>query len=968
MTIGWNDIKQKAVKFSKEWENTTSEEADAKSFLDAFFDVFGISRKKIGTFEHKVKKLSNTDGYIDLLWKGVILIEMKSRGKDLNKAFDQAIEYTQGLSNYDLPKFILVCDFHVFKLYNTENQNTSEFTLPDLDKYVEEFGFIIGIENKAHIVEEQANISAALLMGNLHDSLKEVGYTGHDLEVYLVRLLFCLFAEDTTIFNLRQFQDYIEQRTNEDGSDLAAKIHELFEVLNTAVPKRLSNIDQQLNEFPYVNGSVFEERLALASFDRKMRTNLLEACKLNWSFISPEIFGSMFQSVMNPKERRNLGAHYTSETNILRVIKPLFLDELWKEFQNIKSSKNKLQEFHNKISSLKFLDPACGCGNFLIITYRELRLLELEIIQTLLFTHQKLRRDVAVDANINIGQIVKLNFNQFYGIEYEEFPAKIAEIAMYLIDHQMNMLLQKEFGQYVASIPLKKAANIIHGDALEIEWQSLLNPENTYDVVAKHTNIYLFEEPPAEYKTVNIKTESFQVHKGVKPEENHTITFDFIIGNPPFIGSKVMSQLQRNQIVKQFDNSKGCGVLDYVTGWYIKAAKYIQNTNVKVAFVSTNSIVQGEQTAILWGQMLNKYGIKIHFAHKTFKWSNEAKGNAAVYCVIVGFANYDSNNKVLFEYEDIKGEPIEIKAKNINPYLVDAKDVFIEKRRKPICNVPEISFGSMPNDGGNFLLNDEEYNQIKISEPTSLKYIKPFIGAHEFLNGQKKWCYWLTDVNPNDWKLMPIAYNKVKEVEKLRKNSTREATRKLAHFSYLFGENRQPESDYILIPRVSSENREIIPMSFCDFNDIAGDTCLTIPNASIYHLGILQSSMHMAWVNVVCGRLKGDYRYSNEIVYNNFPWPKNVSDKSFKAIQIAIQKVIEIRVKYIGSSLSDLYKTLTMPSDLVKAHQELDKAVDLAYRPQAFTGEAKRMEFLFDLYSSYTADLFTKEKVKKAKK
>lgn len=316
MTKSWNDIKQKAIKFSKEWENTTSEEADAKSFLDAFFDVFGISRKKIGTFEHKVKKLSDTDGYIDLLWKGVILVEMKSRGKDLNKAFEQAKEYTQGLSNYDLPKFILVCDFHIFKLYDTENQTTSEFTLPELDKHVEEFGFIIGVENKAHIIEEQANIEAALLMGNLHDSLKEVGYIGHDLEVYLVRLLFCLFAEDTTIFNLRQFQDYIEQRTNEDGSDLAAKIHELFEVLNTPISKRLSNIDQQLNEFPYVNGSVFEERLALASFDRKMRENLINACKLNWSYISPEIFGSMFQSVMNPKERRNLGAHYTSETNI----------------------------------------------------------------------------------------------------------------------------------------------------------------------------------------------------------------------------------------------------------------------------------------------------------------------------------------------------------------------------------------------------------------------------------------------------------------------------------------------------------------------------------------------------------------------------------------------------------------------------------------------------------------------------
>ncbi|WP_346770805.1 type IIL restriction-modification enzyme MmeI, partial [Flavobacterium filum] len=544
----------------------------------------------------------------------------------------------------------------------------------------------------------------------------------------------------------------------------------------------------------------------------------------------------------------------------------------------------------------------------------------------------------------------------------------IAEIAMYLIDHQMNMLLQKEFGQYVASIPLKKGASIVHGDALEINWQSLLNPENTYDVVTKHTNIYLFEEPQNEFKTVNIKTESFQVHKGKKPSETKTIKFDYIIGNPPFIGSKKMSQFQRNQIVRQFDNSKGCGVLDYVSGWYIKAAKYIQNSTIKVAFVSTNSIVQGEQTAILWGQMLNKYEIKIHFAHKTFKWSNEAKGNAVVHCVIVGFANFDSNNKLLFEYEDITGEPTEIKVKNINPYLVDAKNIFVEKRRKPICNVPEISFGSMPNDGGNFLLTDEEYNQIKKSEPYSLKYIKPFIGAHEFLNGQKKWCYWLTDVNPSDWKLMPIAYNKVKEVEKLRKNSTREATRKLAHFSYLFGENRQPESNYILIPRHSSENRAIIPFGFFSTESVAGDTCSTIPNSKLFHLGILQSSMHMAWVNAVCGRLEKRYRYSNEIVYNNFPWPENITDKNIKTIEISIQKILYIREKYNGNSLSDLYKTLTMPSELVKAHQELDKAVDIAYRPQAFASEAKRMEFLFELYEKYTADLFTKEKFKKVKK
>ena len=699
-----------------------------------------------------------------------------------------------------------------------------------------------------------------------------------------------------------------------------------------------------------------------------MRINLIEACKLNWSYISPEIFGSMFQSVMNPKQRLNLGAHYTSEINILRVIKPLFLDELWKEFQNAKSNKSKLQQFHDKIAALKFLDPACGCGNFLIITYRELRTLELEIIQTLLFTHEKLRRDVAIEANINISQIVKLNLNQFYGIEFEEFPAKIAEIAMYLIDHQMNLLLQNFFGQYVASIPLKKAANIVHGDAMEIEWQSLLNPENTIDVIAKHTNIYLLEEPATEYNSVNIKTETFKLHKGKAPDKNETIKFDYIVGNPPFSGSKKMSQFQRNQIVKQFDNSKGCGVLDYVSGWYIKAAKYIQNSNIKAAFVSTNSIVQGEQTAILWGQMLNKYGIKIHFAHQTFKWSNEAKGNAAVYCIIVGFANFESTNKAIFEYEDITGEPIGIKAKNINPYLVDAKNLFIEKRRKPICNVPEISFGNMPNDGQNLLLSDEEYELLKTKESISLQYIKPFIGAHEILNSQKKWCYWFIDVNPSDWKLMPIAYKKVQEVKKLRQNSTRKATRKLALYPMLFGEIRQPDEDYILIPIHSSENRAIIPFGYCSKTIISGNSCSTIAKGNLYHLGVLQSSMHMAWVNSICGRLESRYRYSNEIVYNNFPWPEKISAKTQKVIENSINKILEIRENFKNNSLAELYKkSAIMPPTLIKAHQELDKAVDLAYRPQAFTNDARRLEFLFELYEKYTADLFTEKKVKKIK-
>jgi hypothetical protein len=412
MTLSWNEIKDRALNFSKEWADASNEEADAKPFLVEFFNVFGITSKRVSTFEHRVKKLDDKDGYIDLLWKGTILIEMKSRGKNLDKAYGQAIEYTHGLKEHELPKYILICDFETFRLHDLEESKTVEFKLTDLVNNVQHFGYLLGYQKKVYKAQDPANIKAAELMGKLHDRLEEIGYIGHPLEIYLVRILFCLFSEDTTIFNKQQFQEYIEQRTAEDGSDLAAKLQELFQVLNTPRESRFKNIDEQLADFPFVSGKLFEENLPTASFDTKMRQALLDCCYIDWSKISPAIFGSMFQSVMNPKERRNLGAHYTSEQNILKLIKPLFLDELWQEFESVKGNKNKLLEFHKKLSTLKFLDPACGCGNFLIITYRELRLLELEVLRSLYKSGQQV---------IDVGNIIQIDVDQFYGIEYEEF-------------------------------------------------------------------------------------------------------------------------------------------------------------------------------------------------------------------------------------------------------------------------------------------------------------------------------------------------------------------------------------------------------------------------------------------------------------------------------------------------------------------------------------------------------------------
>ncbi|MDI6049616.1 class I SAM-dependent DNA methyltransferase [Flavobacterium sp. XS2P24] len=954
MALSWNEIKDRALRFSKEWENTTNEEADAKPFLDAFFDVFGISRKKIGTFEHRVKKLSDADGYIDLLWKGTILVEMKSRGKNLNKAFQQAIDYTHGLKQNELPKYVLVCDFYYFRLYDTEEQTTVEFTLNDLVQNVQSFGYLLGYQKKTYKEQDPANIKAAELMGKLHDRLEEIGYEGHPLEVYLVRILFCLFAEDTTIFDKQQFQDFIENRTADDGSDLAGKIQELFQVLNTPKEKRFKNLDEQLNDFPYVNGKLFEEVLPSASFDTKMRLALLDCCYIDWSKISPAIFGSMFQSVMNPKERRNLGAHYTSESNILKLIKPLFLDELWTEFESIKGNKNKLPEFHKKISQLKFLDPACGCGNFLVITYRELRLLELEVLRATYKSGQGV---------LDIREIMWLDVDMMCGIEYEEFPARIAEVAMWLMDHQMNMMISNEFGQYFARLPLKKSAKIVHGNALRLDWNNL-KKNTSIDINASVTNIFEVNEPAENYDVLNIYSKKVNINPihSIQNNQNQNSKCDYIIGNPPFIGKKEQNSVQKSDVELIFKGIKGFGLLDYVACWYVKAAQLIKNTKTKVAFVSTNSISQGEQVNILWNLLFNHYGIKIHFAHQTFSWSNEAKGNAAVHCVIVGFANFDVPIKRLFEYENIKGEAHEIKAKNINPYLVEGKDMFISSRRNPICNVPEINYGSFALDDGNYTLSEDEKESIIKINKDSENLIRPFIGGRELLHSEKRYCLWLLDVDPSDLKKNYLIIERINAVKYWRSNSDRVTTKRLSETPTVFAEIRQPKSNYLAFPTVSSENRKYIPIGFLNPTTIPSNQLYIIPNANLFHFGILTSIMHMAWVKFVCGRLKSDYRYSSSIVYNNYPWPENPSEKQIKNIEEKAQNVLDVRALFPASSLADLYSPLTMPPILVKAHNELDKAVDAAYSKQTFSSEAKRMEFLFELYEKYTAGLFVKEK------
>ncbi|OGI97032.1 methylase [Candidatus Nomurabacteria bacterium RIFCSPLOWO2_01_FULL_43_15] len=896
MVLSPNEIRNRALAFSKEWILETREDAEAKTFWDEFFEIFGITRRRVASFEHPIKKLDNSQGYADLLWKGVLLVEHKSRGKDLDTAYKQATDYFPGLKEEELPGYIIVSDFAKFRVYDLDKSQQYDFPIEELYKNIDLFKFISGHENQYdYEVEVTANIEAANLMAEFHNEIAKTGYKPPDLEIFLIRTLFCLFADDTGIFPANTFKNYINHRISDDGSDLGPKMAQIFQILNTPETKRQSNLDEDLAKMPYVNGGIFSKNIDIVSCDVTTKLRLIKCCNFDWSAISAAIFGSLFQGVMDEDARRHLGAHYTSEQNILKLIKPLFLDDLYIELDQVRYHPKRLDDFHTKLSQFKFLDPACGCGNFLVIAYRELRILEIEILKI-----------KSKNGEIIPDDPTRVNIDQFFGIEIEEFPARVAEVAMHLIDHQMNIELGKVLGKYIHRLPIKKSATIKCADALSFDWHDFI------------------------------------------PKEK----LSFILGNPPFSGARLMSDEQKEGIIKAFDGMKGAGNLDFVTAWYAKAAKYIQGTKIKVGFVSTNSISQGEQVGLLW-KYLKDFNIVIHFAHQTFKWFNDAPGVAAVYCVIIGFGAFDVERKYLYEYEDKKGEDREREVKHINPYLVEGEDILLESRRQPICDVPEMIFGSMPNDDGNLIIEDDELEEFINEEPKSKKYIKQLIGAEEFINGTKRWCLWLINTDPSELRKMPRVLERIEKTKNHRLKSKREATKKLAGAPSLFGEIRQPKSNYLLVPFVSSENRKIIPMGYFGPEIIATNRVAVVPNASFYVFGILTSAMHMVWVNRVCGRLESRYNYSINIVYNNFPWPKSVSEENKKKVEKFAENIIFTRTLYPHSSLADLYDPNTMPPDLVEAHNNLDRAVDACYG-RKFKDKEERIEFLFELYKRYT--------------
>ncbi len=943
MPLSLNEIKDRALAFSREWEGAKAERAEAQTFWNEFFNVFGMSRRRLASFEEPVKlarkryeEKGGKGGFIDLLWKGMLIAEHKSLGKDLDSAYRQALDYFEGLAERDLPRYVIVSDFARIRLYNLDSKTQNEFPLKDLYKNIKLFGFIAGYTTQKITEQDPVNIKAAESMGKLHDRLRSAGYEGHVLEVMLVRLLFCLFAEDTTLFEPRgSFRDFIENNTVEDGSDLGPQLSMLFQVLNTPESKRQKGLDEVFAAFPYVNGRLFEETLPISACDSAMRTLLLDCCALDWGRISPAIFGALFQCVMDEEgsaRRRNLGAHYTSEQNILKLIKPLFLDDLWAEFEASKRSTNKLFELHKKLARLKFFDPACGCGNFLVIAYRELRKLELEILRAALKTEKG-------QQYTDIFRLIQVDVNQFYGIEIEEFPAQIAQVALWLTDHQMNMKVSEEFGQYFRRLPLIHSASIHCGNALQMDWNKVISAEQV----------------------------------------------DYVFGNPPFVGHQWRNAQQVADMTAVWGSEGRFGRLDYVTAWYLKAVKYVKGDDriasltdklsgmikspcnrVKMAFVSTNSISQGEQVGILWSELL-RLGAKIHFAHRTFRWSNEARGEAAVHCVIIGFALHDTDCKTIYDYPDINGVPHARKAYNINPYLVDAPDMLLPSRTDPLPDIPQMKKGSQPTDGGFLILDEDDKKALLKTEPDAKKWLRPYMGGDELLQGMNRWCLWLKNISPAELKALPHIHERVSGVRNARLKSPTKSVREFAEYPTLFTQDRQPSRAYLAVPEVSSENRQYIPMAFLPASIIASNKLQIVVGATLYHLGVLSSTMHMAWVRAVAGRLESRYSYAPS-VYNNFPWPSNPTDKQKSAIEKAAQAVLDARAAHPDASLADLYDPVAMPPDLRKAHQALDKAVDAAYGKKTFTSDAERVAFLFELYHKYTSLLPAPETMKTKKK
>ena len=913
MRLSWNEVRVRAAAFARDWQDAAYENRETQSFYNEFFEVFGVRRRTVARYEEHVAKLGNRSGFIDLFWPGVLIVEQKSVGRDLKAAYDQAGEYFDALSEVDRPRYILVSDFQTFELHDLEDRQTVAFPLADLPQQVESFGFILGVQRRVFRDQDPANVLAAELVGRLHDALHGAGYRGHDLERFLVRIVFCLFADDTGIFEPRDiFLEFLEARTSVDGADLGIWLSQLFQVLDTPEQDRQTTLDEDLERFPYVNGQLFAGPLRIPAFDADMRRKLLDACRFDWSEISPAIFGALFQSVMNPAERRAHGAHYTTEKNILKVIEPLFLDDLKVEFQRLEARRDsrrvaELRRFQDRLGEMRFLDPACGCGNFLIIAYRELRLLEIAVLQAIQADGQQ-----ELDATV----LSSVDVDQFYGIELGEFPVRIAETAMWMMDHIMNNRLSLEFGQTYARIPLETSPHVVQGDALEIDWATLL--------------------PPARCS--------------------------FVLGNPPFVGAKMQSQVQRAQVRRIAALDGTGGTLDYVTAWFIKAAEYVHGSVARIGFVATNSITQGEQVSQLWPVLFDRCNLELSYAHRTFAWGSDVRGKAHVHVVILGLDRRETEraNKRLFSYPNINGEPEESSHAGISPYLFDAEGLsdphlVVRQESVPINGMPQLKTGVQMIDSGILTFDESEKDTFLVTEPDAAPFFRRYIGGDEFINGFHRWILYLRDIDPPELKRLPQVAERVAQVRAYRSTSRRPSTQRMADFPTLVGVDERLYADYLVIPNTSSERRPYVPIGWLGPSVIANQKLRILPNATLADFALLTSSMHMAWMRTVTGRMKSDYMYSVGVVYNTFPTPLDSANLS--TMKPLAQAVLNARAAHQDATLADLYDPDLMPPNLRTAHQQLDRAVDRLYRATGFSSERERIEHLFQLYEKMRTPL-----------